>query len=61
MIETNKIGDSEFAEKVLKGMKVAIKKLVEETAAKDGSLVVKEADGTIKEVPAKELLHLVQG
>jgi len=49
----------ELSDKVLKGMKIAIKKLVEETAAKGGNLVIGDADGTIKKVPAKDLLPLV--
>ncbi len=50
----------DFAEKVLEGTRRAVKKLVEETAAKDGTLVIGDANGVIKEVPAKELLPLLQ-
>jgi hypothetical protein len=46
----------EFAEKVLLGARLAYKKLVIETAAKNGSLVVRDKEGIIREVPAKELL-----
>jgi hypothetical protein len=46
---------SELSNKILKGMQIAVRKLVEETAASDGSLVISE-DGEIKNVPAKILL-----
>lgn len=46
----------EFAEKILLGARLAYKKLVIETAGKDGSLIVRDKEGTIREVPAKELL-----
>lgn len=44
-----------FSEKLLYGVQKALRKLAEETAAKDGNLVVK-IDGEIKDVPAKDLL-----
>jgi len=44
-----------LSDKILLGMRKAMRKLVEETAAKEGNLVVKR-NGEIKEVPAKELL-----
>ncbi|GGC40776.1 hypothetical protein GCM10011386_36050 [Parapedobacter defluvii] len=44
-----------FSDKVLYGVKKALRKLCEETAAKGGSLVIKR-DGEIQNVPAKELL-----
>ena len=46
----------EVAEKILLGMQIAYRKLVEETAARDGHLIVSE-NGKPKEVPAKELLE----
>jgi hypothetical protein len=46
---------SEFAQKVLLGMRKAIRKLVEERAASGESLVISE-DGEVKHVPAKDLL-----
>jgi hypothetical protein len=46
---------SEFAQKVLAGMRKAIRKLVEERAALGESLVISE-DGEVKHVPAKDLL-----
>lgn len=44
-----------FTDKILFGVQKALRKLAEEAAAKDESLVVK-IDGEIKDVPAKELL-----
>jgi hypothetical protein len=46
---------SEFAQKVLLGMRKAIRKLVEESASLGESLVISE-DGEVKHVPAKDLL-----
>jgi hypothetical protein len=46
---------SEFAQKILLGMRRAIRKLVEESAALGKSLVISE-DGEVKHVPAKDLL-----
>lgn len=48
-----------FSEKVLFGIKKALRKLAEESAIKNESLVVKVGD-EIKEVPAKELLKTLK-
>jgi predicted ABC-type ATPase len=50
----------EFNEKLLAGLRKAIKKLVETSAKLDEELVIGDKDGKIKSVPAKDLLHLVQ-
>jgi predicted ABC-type ATPase len=55
---TDAIQPSEFAQKIIKGMRKAIRKLVEERAAKGGTLVIGE-NGVPKEVPAKDLLAQV--
>ena len=47
-------------EKVLTGLRKALRKLVENSAANNESLVIADKDGNIKTVPAKELLPLVQ-
>ena len=47
--------ETPFADKVLYGLRKALRKLVEESAANGESLVIKR-DGEIKEVPAKDLL-----
>jgi len=50
----------EFDEKLLEGLRKAIKKLVETSAKNDEDLVIGDKDGKIKSVPAKDLLHRVQ-
>ena len=47
--------ETPFADKVLYGLRKALRKLVEESAANGESLVIKR-DGEIKDVPAKDLL-----
>lgn len=47
---------SEFSQKILLGLKIANRKLVEKTAAENGSLIIGNIDGSFKDVPAKELL-----
>ena len=59
-MEDKNIYLDEFSEKILEGMKIAIKKLVETSAKNDEELVIRDKDGKIKSVPAKDLLHLVQ-
>lgn len=56
----NKTDISELSEKVLTGLRKALRKLVESSAVNDESLVIADKDGNIKTVPAKELLPLVQ-
>ena len=45
------------SEKIIQGMKKALKKLVESRAANNKDLVVKGKDGKAQRVPAKDLLH----
>lgn len=59
-MEDKNIYLDEFSEKILEGMKMAMKKLVETSAKNNEELVIRDKDGTIKSVPAKDLLHLVQ-
>ena len=59
-MEDKNIYLDEFSEKILEGMKIAMKKLVETSAKNDEELVIRDKDGNIKSVPAKDLLHLVQ-
>ncbi len=47
---------SDFSLKILNGARKAYFKLLEETAARNGSLVV-ERDGKVVQVPAKQLLQ----
>ena len=46
----------EFAEKILGGVNKALRKLVENAAEKNDSLVVSDGKGNVNSVPAKELL-----
>lgn len=50
----------EFSEKLLYGLRKAMRKLVETSAKMDEELVIGDKDGTVKSVPAKDLLHIVQ-
>ncbi|MBB6503046.1 hypothetical protein [Pedobacter cryoconitis] len=45
-----------FTDKVMIGLKKALRKLAEEAALNDESLVIGDKDGNVKSVPAKELL-----
>jgi hypothetical protein len=46
-----------ISEKIMLGMRKALKKLVETNAANNKDLVIKGKDGKAQRVPAKELLH----
>lgn len=59
-MEDKSIYLDEFSEKILEGMRMAMKKLVETSAKNDEELVIRDKDGIIKSVPARDLLHLVQ-
>jgi hypothetical protein len=59
-MEDKIINIEELCEKVLEGMKKGLKKLVETSARNNEELVIRDKDGEIKSVPAKDLLHLVQ-
>lgn len=47
---------SALSQKILQGVQIAVRKLVETSAANDESLVIGDKDGSFKIVPAKELL-----
>lgn len=49
-----------LSEKVMRGLKIAMPKLVETTAARDGTLVVSDGKGNPIEVPAKDLLKKLE-
>jgi hypothetical protein len=48
--------DDQLVYKIMGGIKKAVSKLVEETAARNGTLVI-EQNGKVVHVPAKELLE----
>jgi hypothetical protein len=57
-MENKEMTIDELSEKVMTGLKKALRKLVEKSAVENRSLIVK-IDGEIKSVPAKELLKLL--
>jgi 20S proteasome alpha/beta subunit len=59
-MEDKKLSLDELSEKVLEGMRKAIRKMVEKKAANNGSLVIGDNKGGFKEVPAKELLQTLE-
>jgi hypothetical protein len=59
-MEDKKTDINELSEKVLEGMKMALKKLVETSAIKNEDLVIGDKDGKIRTIPAKDLLHIIQ-
>jgi hypothetical protein len=59
-MENEIIDLNDLSEKVLEGMKKALKKLVETSAKNNEELVIRDKDGEIKSIPARDLLHLVQ-
>ena len=50
------IQDGTFTDKVMIGLKRALRKLAEEAAVNDENLVIGDRDGNAKSVPAKDLL-----
>jgi hypothetical protein len=48
--------ESSFADKVMFGLKIALRKMTEEAALHDESLAIGYKDGMCELVPAKELL-----
>jgi hypothetical protein len=59
-MNTKKTDIAELSDRVLQGMRKALKILVETKATKNETLVIADKNGNIKSVPAKELLPLVQ-
>lgn len=59
-MENKKTDIDELSEKVLQGMKIALKELVETSARNNEELVIGDKDGNILDVPAKDLLPSVE-
>jgi hypothetical protein len=55
-MSSEKINISDLSDKVLQGLKKALRKLVETRAANNQDLVVGDKYGNFKSVPAKDLL-----
>lgn len=51
---------NEFSEKIIQGLKKASRKLVETSAKNNEELIVRDKNGNIISVPAKDLLQSVQ-
>ena len=49
--------DSTFSDKVMVGLKIALRKMAEEAALHNESLVIGDKEGNVKLVPAKDLLE----
>jgi len=60
VMEEKHIYLDEFSKKVLYGVRLAVKKLVETRAKLDEELVVLDKDGIVRSVPARDLLPRVQ-
>jgi len=56
VIENRNTNISELSDKVLRGVKKAVRKLVETNAVNNEDMVIGNKDGSFKIVPAKELL-----
>lgn len=48
--------NSTFTEKVMVGLKKALRKLAEEAALNNENLIIGDKDGNVKSIPAKDLL-----
>lgn len=59
-MESKPTNFAELSEKILLGIKEAVQKLIESSAAQNKSLVIGDEEGNIKKVPAKELLDTLQ-
>ena len=57
MAKNNNTNISELSEKVLNGVKRAVRKLIEENAANNESMIIGDKDGNFEIVSAKELLQ----
>jgi hypothetical protein len=56
IIESNKTEISELSGKILDGLTKALYKMAEKAAANNENLIIGNKDGSVKSVPAKELL-----
>ncbi|MGO4290964.1 hypothetical protein [Chitinophaga sp. RAB17] len=49
-----------LSEKVMRGLKIAMRKMVEAKAANNEDLVIGDRNGNIKDVPAKDYLRTMK-
>lgn len=59
-MENKETNIHELSEKILQGMKIALRKLVREKAKNNEQLVIGDKEGNIVRVPAKDLLSSVE-
>jgi hypothetical protein len=55
-MNSERVNISDLSDKVLRGLKKALRKLVETSAANNRELVIWDKHGNFKSVPAKDLL-----
>jgi phage gp16-like protein len=55
-MNSERVNISDLSDKVLRGLKKALRKLVETSAANNRELVIGDKHGNFKSVPAKDLL-----
>lgn len=56
-MESKNANFADLSEKLLQGIRKALRKLVETSAANGESLVIGDQDGKIRTIPAKDLLE----
>jgi hypothetical protein len=56
IIENNRTDINELSAKIIGGLRIAVRQLIETSAANDKSLIIGDNKGGFKSVPAKELL-----
>lgn len=49
----------ELSVKIMQGLRVAMRKLVETKAASNADLIIGDRNGNIKSVPARDLLNII--
>ncbi|HEY1164348.1 MAG TPA: hypothetical protein VGE90_04255 [Chitinophaga sp.] len=59
-MENKETNIHELSEKVIQGMKIALRRLVREKAKNNEQLVIGDKEGNITRVPAKDLLPSVE-
>ncbi len=60
MSENNRTDINELSQRVIGGVRKAVRELIEKSAANDESLIIGDKEGNVKSVPAKELLKTLR-
>ena len=53
----NSINNNQLSDRLLQGIREAVRKLVEKSANSGESLVIRDSDGVVKDIPAKDILE----